>query len=270
MSPPCSQTLLESLMGQPLSPFLYGGTLKRIRALPERTQSLTRGVNRDIVQDIATYYATAADSPGHLDLVRTRQDRPPYLQRRTGLFAYREAPALLSRSQSSRRAIRETDDDADEESDHLHDEDPRYFDDNEYFGDITDDDHDFDDFEDDLASEKSWEGISVVYTSSEGVSWELGWWPDVREPTGIALFQIVLDVLTETVGACSISSFHVRDNLQRFQGVRNGLDLLREMSGQAESPLPDSRYRESSDLATMSYSFTHPITGHVIGIAVTA
>jgi hypothetical protein len=70
----------------------------------------------------------------------------------------------------------------------------------------------------------------------------------------------VLDVLTETVGTCSIAKLRIRDGLHNLPGVCDGLNMLRHIS----SPLHDDAPRRAA-----ADSFCHPITGESIEISVT-
>lgn len=214
-------------MGQPLAPRLDTvPTPKRARPSTDENDAPSAyvvGVNAAVLHDIAAFYESSPTRTGRLDLMRTRRDRPPHLQMRCAVL-----PALF-----------EEEDDEDDEG-------------RGSAGGITRG----------TGSEESgvqtaWSrrtqsagDLSVVYQSQDGVCWELGCWKDVRD--SLSVFQLVLDVLTATVGTFRISSLRVRDSLHRVPCIRDGLRVLRNL-GVGGTGHGDS-------------SFVHPITADRIEI----
>jgi hypothetical protein len=250
------RTRVKSHMGQPIGPWygpspprkrsrsgpvlspsgrLSGGVAAQAFGLYDQREGAVReelsrgidGLDRDVVSDVADFYsAHPADEGlrrGCLDVVRVRRDRPRYLERR------RAVATMFYDS--------EDDDDDDDE-------------DNGSNNDI--------DAIGSRGRRSAHDGLAIVYVDTvDGVCWELGCWPDLHDPIGPDIFQIVLDVLTETVGACSISTIRVRDNLQSLQGICDGIDMLRHIS--------TPQMRRGLHQANVN-SFLHPITGETIEI----
>lgn len=92
-------------------------------------------------------------------------------------------------------------------------------------------------------------GLVAVFHSASGSSWELGCFEKDN------VFQIILDVLTNTLGACRITAVRVRDGLGAVQCVKDGLRLL--------ECLPEGR---GSVGGLGRRRFFHPVTGEAIEI----
>jgi hypothetical protein len=230
-------------MGQPLNHFmsLPLAARKRPRGRP------APGIDASVVRDVAAFHQSQPQAgAGRLDLVRTRRDRPAQLQRRARDVVGRTGVQLeLSRNDDGSMVPEYCRDDGDDE-----------------------------DGNDDGESDEIGAGVTVVYRAAEGLFWELGWWPDVSlsHPSALEIFQIVLDVLAETVGI-SIGTLRVRDNLHRLQGVADALRLLGHISidgggargdGQANGDIELPPHGGSNRVST----FQHPITGDPIRIVV--
>ena len=202
------------------------------------------GLDVTIVRDVAAYHLSHPQAAaGRLDIVRTRRDRPAQLQRRTPTI-----PTSMPAPGDPRRRHSAGNDDDDD-----------------------DDDDDYDDDEEVAESDAS--GVTVIYRASEGLYWELGWWPNVSlsSPSALDVFQIVLDVLAETVDACRIGTLRVRDNLHRLQGVADALHLLCDISLERDAVNRDQLSRQQQQVlhhGRFVSTFQHPITGDPIRIVV--
>jgi hypothetical protein len=210
------------------------------------------GLDVTVVRDVAAYHLSHPQAAaGRLDIVRTRRDRPAQLQRRTPtLPTSMPAPGDSHRHHSTGDEDDEDDDDEDDDDD---------------------DDDDYDGNEE--VAERDVSGVTVIYKASEGLYWELGWWPNVSlsSPSALDVFQIVLDVLAETVDACRIGTLRVRDNLHRLQGVADALHLLCDISLDRGAVNRDQlSHQQQQDLhhGRFASTFQHPITGDPIRIVV--
>jgi hypothetical protein len=194
------------------------------------------GLDRDVVSDVAAFYTALPAGEGLrrgcLDIVRARRDRPSFLlQRRAAAAMFYDSEE--DESEGEERA------DEDEEADGSGN------------GSIEGSHVRMDG--------TARDGLAMVYVDTvDGVCWELGCWPDLQEPVGPDIFQIVLDVLTETVGTCSIATLRVHENLHSLQGVVDGLNMLRHMS----IPPLGGHVMHQHGVS----SFLHPITGERIAI----
>lgn len=104
-------------------------------------------------------------------------------------------------------------------------------------------------------------GISVLYAEEGDPDsarvWELGCWAGAHQLAGVDMFQVFLDVLTEatSIPSCPIDKLCIRDNLEVFVAVSDGVDLLKDLSAELHASYDkDSSY------------FLHPITGSRIEI----
>lgn len=106
-------------------------------------------------------------------------------------------------------------------------------------------------------------GISILYAEDGDPEtarvWELGCWAGAHQLAGMDMFQVFLDVLTEAtcIPACPIEALCIRDDLEACMAVKEGIDLLKDLSAE----LHVSYDRSSSN-------FLHPITGSPIEIVV--
>lgn len=103
--------------------------------------------------------------------------------------------------------------------------------------------------------------ISILYVEDGegGRVWDLGCWAGAHQMAGIDMFQVFLDVLTEAtcVPTCRIEELWIRDNLEVYVAVAEGVDLLKDLSAELHSSFnKDSNY------------FLHPLTGAPIDIIV--
>ena len=103
--------------------------------------------------------------------------------------------------------------------------------------------------------------VSIMYAEEgdpmSANEWEIGLWPGAHELGAVDMFQIYLDVLTEStvIPSCPIEALCVSDDLDSFSAVVDGINLLKELSAELHET-----YDKSS-----SY-FLHPITGSRIEI----
>lgn len=103
--------------------------------------------------------------------------------------------------------------------------------------------------------------VSILYVEDGegGRVWDLGCWAGAHQMAGIDMFQVFLDVLTEAtcVPTCRIADLWIRDNLEVYLAVAEGVDLLKDLSAE----LHPSYDKDSS-------YFLHPLTGAPIDIVV--
>lgn len=103
--------------------------------------------------------------------------------------------------------------------------------------------------------------VSILYVEDGdgGRVWDLGCWAGVHQMAGTDMFQVFLDVLTEAtcVPTCHVAELWIRDNLEVYVTVAEGVDLLKDLSAELHSSYDkDSSY------------FLHPLTGAPIDIIV--
>lgn len=281
-------------MGQPLAPWL--SRPKRARTTRQDEQELhpydlqvapnaaavtVAGVDREAVRDIGVYYRVHGVAPrGTLCLARHRRhaDSEPLRRRRTGLdwaarvgsnvYAPENDTNITAGSEASILARRpegrftETStqpryvgqDRSIEEYGHVRPRAVSVPAPTRTTESLT------------TTGEETFDGVAMVYCdTATGLCWEVATRPELSAPSPLDVFQLVLDVLTETVGTCTVTALRVHDVLAEQSGVRHGVAMLRDL---AHHPL--ARVAVASTNASNPGSshdhFVHPITQELIDI----